>query len=177
MKENIGRASEMKYNDFQSNLEYSLEARENEVFDLFYKRVFPGLVRIELVEDIKLQRLGIDKILHLDTGQRITIDEKKRRVNYGDILLELWSVYEKGKKGWLFTSYCHYVVYAIIPTQKVYLLPMVLLRLAWEHNSAEWEQSYKSIEAINVGYKTVSIAIPPNILLPALSREMSQRLG
>ena len=167
----------MKYSDFQTDLEYSLITRESEMFDLFYQRVFPNVVRIELIEDEKLQRRGIDKVLHLANGQRIAIDEKKRRTNYSDILLELWSVYEKGKKGWLFTSYCHYVVYAIMPTQKVYLLPTILLRLAWEHNLVEWEQKYKKIEALNIGYKTVSIAIPPNILLPAISREMNQRLS
>lgn len=166
----------MNYNDFQTDLEYSLLARENELFDLFYWRVFPGLARIELVEDRKLQRQGIDKLLHMDNGQRITIDEKKRRTDYGDILLELWSVFEEGKKGWLFTSYCHYLVYAIMPTQKVYLLPMALLRLAWEHNKVEWEQHYRRIEAHNVNYKTISIPIPPSILLLAISKEMSHQL-
>ena len=147
------------------------------MFDLFYQRVFPNLVRIELVENERLQRLGIDKLLHLENGQRIAIDEKKRRTDYSDILLELWSVYEQGKKGWLFTSYCHYVVYAIMPTQKVYLLPVALLRLAWEHNSIVWKRVYKPIEALNVGYKTISIAIPPSILLSAISKEMSQKLA
>ena len=164
-------------NDFQIDFEYSLIARENEMFDLFYQRVFPDLVRIELIEDLKLQRLGIDKFLHLANGQRIAIDEKKRRTNYNDILLELWSVFEKNKKGWLFTSYCHYIVYAIMPTRKVYLLPTTLLRIAWKHNSVEWEKTYDKIEALNAGYKTVSIAIPPSVLLPAISKEMSQRLA
>ena len=146
------------------------------MFALFYRRVFSDLVRIELVEDLKLQRLGIDKLLHMGNGQRIAIDEKKRRTDYGDILLELWSVYEKGKKGWLFTSYCHYIVYAIMPTQKVYLLPMALLRMAWKNNSVEWERNYKQIVAQNADYKTVNIAIPPSVLLPAISKEMSQNI-
>lgn len=166
----------MSFNDFEIDLEYSLEARENELFDLFYQRVFPDLVRIEMVKDLKLQRLGIDKLLHMENGQRITIDEKKRRTDYGDILLELWSVYEQGKKGWLFTSFCHYVAYAIMPRGKIYLIPVALLRMAWEHNSKEWERTYKKIDAQNAQYKTVSIAIPSDVLLAAISKEMSQKL-
>jgi hypothetical protein len=147
------------------------------MFDNFYHRIFPDLVRIEIVTDIALQKKGIDKILYLDNGQKIAVDEKKRRSNYGDILIELWSVYEHKIKGWLFTSHCHYIVYAIMPIRKAYLLPTILLRQAWRHNEHEWREQYHEIKAINPTYTTISIAIPPDILLPAIQKEIEHDIS
>ena len=88
-------------NNFKADLQYSLEERENEMFDNFYYRIFPNIAEIKFCEDMETQRKGIDKIIIFKNGNSFTIDEKKRRVDYGDILLELWSVYEKRKRGWL----------------------------------------------------------------------------
>lgn len=175
----------MRYNEFHSDLEYSLEKRENEIFDSFYYRIFPGLKLIEFAKDIGIQRKGIDKILYFESGRQITIDEKKRREDYGDILLELWSVWEQKKRGWMFTAQCDYIVYAVMPSQKVYLLPVLLLRRAWLNNKEKWiekakdntNKQYKIISAQNPGYVTISIAIPTNELLAAISREMTQTLA
>ncbi len=165
-----------KVNDFNRDLEYSLNQRDCEVLDAFYRRVFPDLVTIEVVTDIALQRKGIDKILHLAHGQKIGVDEKKRRSDYGDILLELWSIKERRVEGWLFTTHCHYIVYVIMPTGKVYLLPTVLLRQAWAKNERTWRQQYAEISAPNPGYTTISIGIPPAVLLPAIEAEITKPL-
>lgn len=170
----MGQRTRINY--FDKDLEYSLEQRECEMFDTFYHRIFPDLVDIELVTDKALQKKGIDKILHLSNGQKIAVDEKKRRSDYGDILIELWSVYEHKVRGWLFTSHCHYIVYAIMPTKKAYLLPTILLRQAWRHNELSWRKEYPEIKAHNPNYTTISIAIPPNVLLPAIQREMAGNL-
>lgn len=169
--------SEPHINYFDRDLKYSLEQRDCEMFDNFYHRIFPDLLRVELVTDTTLQKKGIDKILHLNSGQKVTIDEKKRRTDYSDILIELWSIYEHRIKGWLFTSHCHYIVYAIMPTRKVYLLPTLLLRQAWRHNEHIWRKQYPEVKAINPTYSTISIAIPPDILLLAIQREMDNTLG
>jgi len=162
----------MRYNDFNTDLQYSLDERESEIFDRFYYRIFPGLKFIELVKDLETQKKGIDKILHFKNGKTVTIDEKKRRTDYGDILLELWSVWEQRKYGWLYTCQCDYIVYAVMPTQKVYLLPSLLLKRAWLTNSREWLKKYKKISADNKTYTTKSVAIPVNVLLKAISAEM-----
>ncbi|OPY59418.1 MAG: hypothetical protein A4E55_00230 [Pelotomaculum sp. PtaU1.Bin035] len=163
-------------NDFRTDLKYSLDERENEIFDRFYYRVFPGLKLIELVTDLELQRKGIDKILHFKSGKQVTIDEKKRRVDYGDILLELWSIWEQRKRGWLYTCQCDYIVYAVMPVKAVYLLPAFLLKRAWLTNCHDWSKIYRIVDAKNNWYVTKSIAIPVNILLNAISHEMQQRL-
>jgi len=169
-----GKHGAMKYNDFDVDLQYSLDQRENELFDSFYYRIFPGLRRIKLVEDLDLQKKGIDKILYFKDGRILTIDEKKRRKDYGDILLEIWSIWEQRKPGWLYTCQSDYIVYAIMSSKKVYLLPVLLLKRAWIMNGKNWIKSYDIISANNKTYTTKSIAIPTNVLLEAISKEMSQ---
>lgn len=161
-------------NNFKVDLEYSLEERENEIFDNFYYRVFPGIKNIHFAEDMKTQRKGIDKVIIFKSGNFFTIDEKKRRKDYGDILLELWSVNDK-KRGWLYTTQCDYIVYAIMPTKKIYLLPTILLKMAWKENQKEWENKYKKLKAQNENYITTSIAIPTQILLQAISKQIQQQ--
>lgn len=156
-------------NDFKTDLEYSMD---DAVFDNFYKSNFPGLKEIRFEDNLQKQIKGIDKTLIFKSGLEITIDEKKRRVDYGDILLELYSNKETKRKGWLYTAQCDYMAYAIIPKKKIYFLPMVLLKITWNENGAKWMNLYKSIEAINKNYTTLSIAIPTNVLLDALRKKM-----
>lgn len=102
-------------------------------------------------------------------------DEKKRRKDYGDILLELWKNKENRRPGWLFYSQCDYIVYAVLESDKIYLLPTLLLQMAWRNNSNEWLSQYQKKEALNYGYTTVNIPIPADILLNAISAEMNKQ--
>lgn len=165
-------------NDFQTDLEYSLEAREDRLFDDFYFRVFKNLERIELVEDLARQREGIDKVLYFKNGKQLLIDEKKRRKDYGDILLEEWSIVEKHKKGWTGdpAKKTDYIVYVIMPSAKVYLLPYLLLQSAWRKNYIDWKGKYKTVYAKNATYNTSSLCIPAEVLLSAIKEEIKQNL-
>jgi hypothetical protein len=164
----------IKVNDFKNDLEYSLDSTEDKLFNEFYFKAFPNLREIEVCNDMERQRKGIDKILHFNNGNWFSIDEKKRRSDYGDILLEIWSV-DKKKRGWLFTCQCDYIVYAIMPSLKVYLLPTILLKKAWVTNSEKWIQYTPKI-AENKGYVTESRAIKVDELLSAIANEMSNYL-
>jgi hypothetical protein len=166
----------MKVNDFKTDLQYSLDQRECDMFDTFYKRAFPGLIDIELVEDMERQRKGIDKVLHFGSGYAVTIDEKKRRTDYGDILLELWSKYEDKKRGWLYYSQCDYIVYAVMPSKTAYLLPVFLLKKAWQTNKGQWLQNYKTKASRNDGYTTMNIPIPTDVLMDGIMAEMQQEM-
>lgn len=161
-------------NDFKTDLEWSLDSSEDELFNDFYYKAFPNLKEIEFCEDMERQRKGFDKILHFKNGNWFAIDEKKRRVDYGDILLEIWSV-DRKKRGWLFTCQCDYIVYAIMPTSKIYLLPTILLKKAWITNQNKWIK-YKPIIAYNESYITESRAIKVEELLNAITFEMTQDL-
>ena len=138
-------------------------------------RVFPLAERIETVDyktNPELQLKGVDKIIHFPDGGTVTVDEKKRRKDYGDILLELWKNKEQKKLGWLFYSQCDYIVYAVLSARKIYLLPTLLLKMAWKHNSHKWQKKYRKKDANNLYYNTENIPIPTNILLSAISAEM-----
>lgn len=164
-------------NSFLSDLEYSLEERENDLFDSLYYRIFPNISEIEFVEDLKRQKKGIDKVIRFHSGNEFTIDEKKRRKDYGDILLELWSVLERRVRGWLYTCQCDYIVYAVIPSKKAYLLPAILLKRAWFENKGRWLEKYDICDADNRTYTTRNIAVPTEILLEAIYKEMQQKLA
>lgn len=165
----------MKYNEFIKDLEYSEEPITNKIINDFYKRKFPNLIEIkEIKNDMELQRAGVDKIIILKNGKKINIDEKKRRSNYGDILLEEWSVLEERKKGWTGDpkKKTDYIVYIIIPANKIYLFPYDLLQSAWRTNYYKWKKNYGIRKAFNHGYATTNIAIPVDILLESIIIEM-----
>ena len=161
-------------NEFYSDLKYSLDARDLEGLDKFYFRVFPHLKSIELVEDLEEQKKGIDKKLHLENGKILLIDEKKRRKDYGDILLEEYSNYENKKVGWLGRDkYTYYIVYVIQESMTIYLLPFLLLQLAWIHNYKSWLERFGRKFADNKYYKTSNIPVPTDVLLEAIKNEIT----
>lgn len=163
-------------NDFNDDLEYSLDKSDDKSLNEFYRRIFPPIKEIEFKSDIKVQKRGIDKSIYLESGGIITIDEKKRREDYGDILIEIWSSKEDRIRGWLLKSECNYIVYIIEPANKVYLLPTLLLRLCWEDNKEKWKNKYPQICAKNKGYTTVSYAMPTEILLSSIEKQMSYKI-
>ena len=169
-----GMFMETKFNDFNLDLKYSLDNRDAAGLDNFYFRVFPHLERIELVEDLEQQKKGIDKILHFKNGKSILIDEKKRRKDYGDILLEEYSNFDNKKVGWLGREkYTDYIVYVIMESMTIYLLPFLLLQLAWIHNYKNWLNKYGRKFADNNSYRTSNIAIPPDVLLEVIKAELT----
>lgn len=163
-------------NDFCLDLKYSLDERDNKIFDDFYYSAFPLLEKIEFCESMEFQTKGIDKLLYLQTSKVISIDEKKRRKDYGDIALELWKNKERKKPGWLFYSQCDYIVYAIIPSNKVFLLPTLLLQLAWKNNKFDWLSKYPRKLADNKFYHTENICIPENVIIEAIKNELQKEL-
>jgi hypothetical protein len=166
-------ARDTSRNNFYKDLAYSLDISKNEEFDRFYNDKFPDLKKIETVTDKETQLKGIDKILTFENGSIITIDEKIRRKDYGDIYIELFSNLERQKKGWAYTSQCDYIVYYIEPTQQVYLLPVFLLRKAIRKHRKQWERTCKTVLSKNSLYTSYGLAIPKEILLGAITAEMT----
>jgi len=165
----------MNYKDFNIDLEYSLEEQDNEIFDNFYHRVFPKLQNIVFVKSKELQLKGYDKILTFENGKEIFIDEKKRRNDWKDILLEIWSNYEAKKKGWFITSEADYIVYAFMQSKKVYLLPLLIMRV-WAKKHWNYFCMFSTISSKNKYYTTISKAIPTEILLEGIKQELMQTL-
>ena len=92
------------------------------------------------------------------------------------ILIEEYSDYDKRKVGWLSRNKkTDYIIYAIIPSKKVYLLPFLLLQKAWIRNYCNWSKTYERKFSKNKYYRTSNIPIPVNVLFEALNREMKEQ--
>jgi hypothetical protein len=167
----------MKTNDFYIDLQYSLDLRTHEAFNKFYFSYFAGLQRVETIDyetQPELQLSGIDKIIHFSNGATATIDEKKRRVDYGDIYLELWSNYTLKRLGWIYTATCDYIVYFIEPSQKVYVLPLLLLQSALRKHRKAWTCEHGIKRYFHNGIiKSVGLTVPPEELLNAIQQQMA----
>lgn len=163
-------------NNFKADLEYSTDIRKNEDFNKFYYATF----QVKLIELVEYQKSkeeqfkGIDKKLHLQNGKVITVEEKCRRKDYGDILLELISNDRTNRKGWIYTCQSEYLTYFVEPSRKVYLFPVEILKLAWEHNKEDWEKKYRKVSADNKTYKSVCICIPAEVLKEAITKELQK---
>lgn len=178
----------MKLNEFHVDLKYSQDKTEDQIINDFYRKFFPNMKEVKATSNFNLtaQKSGIDKIITLNNGKEIKIEEKKRRTDYGDILLEEWSVFRNGKgekKGWTGDpkKVSDYIIYIILP--KIYIFPYDMLQLAWRTNYKLWlnkakneEDGFRYVEAPNPGYITTNIAVPTNILFEAIQRLMRQNI-
>jgi hypothetical protein len=163
-----------KVHDFRESLELSHEQSGASWWGEVYRAAFPGLESMVCVrKDGWAQRGGIDRVLTLGCGKTLTIDEKVRAKDYGDILLEVWSDHERRIPGWVAKDLaCDFIAYAIIPTETCYLLPFQTLREAWRRNGRTWWARNRVRPAQNHGYQTVSVAVPVDDLMAALSDAM-----
>lgn len=88
---------------FEEDLKYSIDGFEDR--KKFYNSI--GITEVEFVnfdteEDKALQRHDIDVVGRENGGDCIGISEKIRNRNYsGDILIEVFSIYEKNIFGWM----------------------------------------------------------------------------
>jgi hypothetical protein len=145
-----------------------------------YTRAFVDYVSHEVVTDIKRQKLGMDHVVHLTNGATLNIDVKTRANYHDDILLEVWSSKEQRKPGWLRQSlHCHYIAYAAESHGLVTLVPFHLMRRAYEQNKQHWKtettnpaSGVVAVSARNVGYTTVSVAVPWDEFMRALVAAM-----
>jgi hypothetical protein len=158
--------------DFAERLKFSEEASAEPFWDAVYRKAFPNMVNhMPCPGDVESQRKGIDRLILLDNGKTLKIDEKKRESEYDDILLEFVSVDTTGAPGWIEKNLAiDYLAYAFVKSKRCYLFPWPFLRKAWLCNGVSWKQQYQIIVAQNNGYKTLSVAIPINALYKAVNR-------
>jgi hypothetical protein len=156
--------------DFKSSLESSHRASDLPIWLEIYQQAFPDMqAAIDHRADGEHQRAGIDRSITLSNSKQILIDEKIRWKDYGDIALEYWS--DRGRRipGWVCKPLrADYICYAIAPTGKAYLLPVPQLQQAWRKHGDQWKADYRDCNAPNVGYITVSCAVPVAVLFRAI---------
>ena len=155
---------------FKKSLEISERHADDPIWEDLYKTAFHNFSGMQKVGvDGWAQRGGIDRVITLSSGKTLTIDEKVREKDYGDILLEFWSNEEKRIPGWIAKDLaCDFIAYAILPIRKCYLLDFQLLRKAWRENHKEWVTKYKIAKAKNIGYTTISVCVPVEVLFKSI---------
>lgn len=143
-----------------------------------YRKAFPTLLAsVSVRKDGWAQRGGIDRVLTLQCGRTVMIDEKVREKDYGDILLERWSDEGRREPGWVQKPLaCEFIAYAIVPPRKCWLLPTLSLQRAWQLNGRDWNRKFPICKAENEFqgryWTTVSTAVPAEVLFPAISNAM-----
>lgn len=169
----VGRAgASIMAHNFAERLAYS-EHDDDESFWLdAYRQYFPDMVtQTPIRRDCLAQRLGMDRLIVLQSGATVAIDEKKRAENWKDVLLEYIANDRSGAPGWIEKDLqIDYIAYAFMPSHKVYLLNWLLLRRAWKLNKTLWLRQYKPVPAQNDGYVTWSLPVPLGTLFYALNQ-------
>lgn len=174
----------------------------------FYSLTFRNVAEIIKVEDKALQiEQGIDTIVVFENGKRISFDEKFRSKDYGDILLEeisVWRTFPQlnnkliGSKepitysmieqydlspGWTRkNSHVDYITYVFRKSKRVYFLPFLLLRRAFDKHYETWlkesiwynkrgKQEGRHYTNTEGRYHTTNIPVPIKTLYRAMAEE------
>lgn len=171
----------MTVHDFGEQLAWSHSQSDQPWWGEVYRKAFPNLATMVTVKaNGWAQQGGIDRVLTLTSGRQVTVDEKVRRHDYGDILLERWSDRDRRKAGWVQKELaCDFIAYAFSVTGRCYLLPFHTLRMAWRTHGEDWIvnatmgiEGFTLVEAQNRGYVTQCIAVPVATLLDAMRSVM-----
>lgn len=179
--------------DFRTSLAYSHEQSDQPWWEAVYRRAFPDMVSMaDLRHDGWHQRAGRDRVIMLSTGRAIYVDEKSRKEDWPDVLIEIWSVYPKSgtppypevpgaKPGWAVeVKDCDWLAYALEPARTCYLFPYLGLRAAvvsklhvWQDRATTRRDGFRWCVADNGRYRTISIAVPTEILQKAIANAMT----
>lgn len=169
----------VQLHSFTESLQKSHEQADAPWWLEVYREAFPSLMSSVCVRDDGwAQRGGIDRVLTLKCGRTVTVDEKVRYTDYPDILLEVWSDEARKVRGWVAKDLaCDFIAYAFVPSQTCYLIPFLNLRAAWRKNRLAWMKAHRHVRAQNAGYVTLSVAVPIDELMTALSDAMRVSWG
>jgi hypothetical protein len=187
---------------FDEQLRFSHDLADAPWWEEVYRRAFPDFVGMhDLRQDGWHQRAGRDRAVVLSSGKTLYVDEKGRKKLYprsdgnglaNDILVEMWSQYPRGtgppyppvrgsKPGWAAEPKdTDWLAYAVVPTRRCHLIPMLGLRAAWIAKGRVWQRlaeakrdEFRYVVAPNANYDTISIAVPTDILYLAIRNAMT----
>lgn len=157
--------------DFHSDIQESEKDSKLDFWEPLYRRVFPGFTRIEYIYGkCELQEKGVDRILTFPSGMQITFDEKVRRGQWEDFLIEFWSNKEMKSKGWAFKPLiCDFITYVNLDLRTAYFVPFQKLQNVLRHTAQDWWENltHKSVKnKVRTGhlYTTENIVVPWEVL-------------
>ena len=146
--------------NFRNDLQEANRQQKDPIWEALYREYFPNYIAsITNPTDNQGQRLGTDRVIYLSNNKTVLIDEKVRKKDYGDILLETQSSIEHKTLGWIEKDLqCNYIAYLFQSSRTLYMLPWNELKRAWV---SQWKNKYRdAIIAQNEGYRTECIPIP-----------------
>jgi hypothetical protein len=167
-----------RVHSFTDALEFSQSLEDAPWWFDVYRKAFPGVISATSVrKDGWAQRGGIDRVITLESGRIINIDEKVRKEVWPDILLERWSDEIAKVPGWIQKNLaCEFIAYAFVPNSTCYLLPTLTLQRAWRLNGRAWISEYGERRSQSSEYgrtwTTVSTPVPINVLFEAVADAM-----
>lgn len=145
--------------------------------------------------DKETDKKGVDYIATLSDGAEIGIDVKARGKGYSkywkngheDLMLEIWSVCpdenNKGKVGWTLSKKTNvdFILFTFDETDsnKYYLLPYQLLRMAFQTNGRKWiekygrKQSTSTTKKSNRVWHSQAVFVPAEEVIKAMAQEMT----
>jgi hypothetical protein len=174
----------MTVHGFDKQLSYSHQQASAAWWPEVYRQAFPDMeTALDLRHDGWHQRAGRDRAVVLTSGRMVYIDEKVRREDYGDILIEIWSRYPHtghepyapvpgSVPGWgAEPKDCDFLAYAFERSRICYLLPFLGIRAAlqkhgdwWREKASGREGGFRWVSARNRTYATISVAVPTRVL-------------
>lgn len=160
--------------EFNADLQFSQDQATQPWWREVYGQAFPDMTGMHDVRnDCEAQIAGVDRIVVTSAGRIWKIDEKVRRKDYGDILLEYISNDRKRSPGWVVKDLaCDYIAYAIVPSRACYLLPVPALQRAWLKHGNEWLRKYGSKISANDFYNTLNCPVPVPVLMHKIAQAM-----
>lgn len=161
----------MTIHNFRERLAWSERGGDEPFWRDVYAKAFPDMVNcMPCPGDTLSQRMGVDRVIWLGNNKHLSIDEKKRSKTFKDIALEYLSNDRTGAPGWIEKSLAiDYMAYAFMDSRTCYLFPWRPLQQAWWANKQEWISTYGTRSAPNRGYNTLFVAVPIDILCPAVA--------
>ena len=173
--------STARAHDIKNSLALSFDLEGASFWQEVYSSLFPDMAAfIRHSDDGDHQRLGIDTSVIMSNSKVFTVDEKLRYADFGDIALEEWGDYGHRLPGWAVKSLlCDFILYAVLPAGKAFLLPTIQTQNAWRTHGEEWKQEYKDkiIIAPNRDgrgreWQSVSWGIPVSVLYKAIGGQL-----
>lgn len=171
---------------FSDSLALSNRHAEEPFWEEVYHKAFPTMKATYLIEkDGWAQRGGVDRVVLLNSGKLLHIEQKVRGEVYKDILLEYYSNAERKTPGWIAKdSLTDYLAYAFLPTRQCYLFDFGALRRVWFLHKEDWKEQarlyrngFRLISTDNGSYHTWSLVVPIPTLLQALSTSICIEWG
>jgi len=160
--------------EFKESMAFAKSYQNAPWWEAVYRQAFRNFAGMTAVKDGEWgQFKGIDRVVALDCGKVLKIDEKVRGKDYGDFCLERYHDRDRQIPGWIQKNLeMDYLAYAFIPSRRCYLLPFQDLRRAWRRHGREWIARYPHVPGENPHYITECIAVPIPVVLGAISTGM-----